>query len=110
MVGWITPYPYKHISRRNSCRLFPNIQITVPQAAAMIRSPPGLVVPLLTLAAVKRKNFYCIICTEKSFSARYVKFQGVAFNGSQYDIQEFLVCQTVDKTALNDLLARQRRS
>lgn len=65
MVGWITPYPYKHISRRNSCRLFPNIQITVPQAAAMIRSPPGLVVPLLTLAAVKRKNFYCIICIEK---------------------------------------------
>ena len=106
MVGWITSYPYKHISRRNSCRLFPNIQITVPQAAAMIRSPPGLVVPLLTLAAVKRKNFYCIICTEKSFSARYVKFQGVAFNGSQYDIQEFLVCQTVDKTALNDLLAK----
>ena len=39
-------------------------------------------------------------------SARYVKFQGVAFNGSRYDIQEFLVCQTVDKTALNDLLAK----
>ena len=30
----------------------------------------------------------------------------MAFNGSRYDIQEFLVCQTVDKTALNDLLAK----
>lgn len=41
---------------------------------------------------------------DQPVSARYVKFQGVQFKGSRYDIQEFLVCQQVDKTELTQLL------
>ena len=47
------------------------------------------------------------ITLETPVSARYVKLQGIASNnGTVYKVQEFLVYEAVDKTALNDLLAK----
>ena len=49
-------------------------------------------------------DFFQTIELENPVTARYVKMQGIASNASIYMIQEFMVYETVDKTALTELL------
>ena len=49
-------------------------------------------------------DFFQTIVLEDPVTARYVKMQGIASNASVYMIQEFMVYETVDKTALAALL------
>ena len=49
-------------------------------------------------------DFFQTIALEEAVNARYVKMQGIASNASVYMIQEFMVYETVDKTALAALL------
>ena len=49
-------------------------------------------------------DFFQTIGLEPAVTARYVKMQGIQSNASVYMIQEFLVYETVDKTALAALL------
>ena len=49
-------------------------------------------------------DFFQTIELEKPVTARYVKMQGIASNGSGYMIQEFMVYETVNKEALAALL------
>ena len=49
-------------------------------------------------------DFFQTIVLEVPVTARFVKMQGIASNASVYMIQEFMVYETVDKTALTALL------
>ena len=53
-------------------------------------------------------DFFQTIALEEAVNARYVKMQGIASNASVYMIQEFMVYETVDKTALAALLEEAR--
>ena len=59
-----------------------------------------------TTAKAVRGNgdFFQTITLDPAVTARYVKMQGIASNASAYMIQEFLVYESVDKTALSALL------
>lgn len=63
-----------------------------------------------TIAKQVRENgdFFQTIALEEAVNARYVKMQGIASNASVYMIQEFMVYETVDKTALAALLEEAR--
>ena len=60
-----------------------------------------------TLAKEVRGNadFFQTIVLDNVTDARYVKWQGIASNASVYMIQEFMVYETVDKTALDEALS-----
>jgi len=51
-------------------------------------------------------DFFQTILLDSPVTARYVRMQGIASNASVYMIQEFMVYETVDKTALTELLAQ----
>ena len=57
-------------------------------------------------------DFFQTIALEEPVTARYVKMQGIASNASVYMIQEFMVYEAVNKTALEALLdvAKDRTS
>ena len=50
------------------------------------------------------QDFFQTIKLDEPVKARYVKWQGIASNASVYMIQEFMVYETVDKTALSEAL------
>ena len=50
-------------------------------------------------------DFFQTIVLDNATDARYVKWQGIASNASVYMIQEFMVYETVDKTALDEALS-----
>ena len=50
------------------------------------------------------QDFFQSIVLDTAVTARYVKMQGIASNASVYMIQEMMVYETVDKTALETVL------